>query len=92
MRDHFGWEYKGKHKDLKEAYTQLQRYREALENPPLMVVCDMDDSRSTRISPAPPSMSTPSTLLALPNPQTSTSSAASSLIPARSSPASPVRR
>ncbi len=42
MRDHFGWEYKGKHKDLKEAYTQLQRYREALENPPLMVVCDMD--------------------------------------------------
>ena len=42
MRDHFGWEYKGKHKDLKEAYTQLQLYREALENPPLMVVCDMD--------------------------------------------------
>ena len=42
MRDHFGWEYKGKHKDLKEAYRQLQLYREALENPPLMVVCDMD--------------------------------------------------
>ena len=42
MRDHFGWEYKGKHKDLKAAYTQLQLYREALENPPLMVVCDMD--------------------------------------------------
>ena len=42
MRGHFGWEYKGKHKDLKAAYTQLQLYREALENPPLMVVCDMD--------------------------------------------------
>ncbi len=42
MRDHFGWEYKGKHKDLKGAYQQLQLYREALENPPLMVVCDMD--------------------------------------------------
>ena len=42
MRDHFGWEYKGKHKDLKAAYQQLLLYREALENPPLMVVCDMD--------------------------------------------------
>ena len=42
MRDHFGWEYKGKHKDLKAAYTQLLLYREALENPPLLVVCDMD--------------------------------------------------
>jgi len=42
MRDHFAWEYKGKHKDLDAAYKQLQLYREALENPPLMVVCDMD--------------------------------------------------
>ncbi len=42
MRDHFGWEYKGKHKDLKAAYSQLLLYREALENPPLLVVCDMD--------------------------------------------------
>jgi type II restriction/modification system DNA methylase subunit YeeA len=42
MRGHFGWEYKGKHKDLVAAYAQLQRYREALENPPLLVVCDMD--------------------------------------------------
>src|SRR5690349_1201582 len=31
----FGWEYKGKHKDLKAAYDQLLKYREALENPPL---------------------------------------------------------
>jgi type II restriction/modification system DNA methylase subunit YeeA len=42
MRGHFGWEYKGKHKNLQAAYAQLQQYREALENPPLMVVCDMD--------------------------------------------------
>jgi hypothetical protein len=41
-RDFFGWEYKGKHKDLNAAYSQLQLYREALENPPLLVVCDMD--------------------------------------------------
>jgi len=38
----FGWEYKGKHKDLAAAYDQLLKYREALENPPLLVVCDMD--------------------------------------------------
>ena len=38
----FGWEYKGKKKNLNEAYQQLQRYREALENPPLLVVCDFD--------------------------------------------------
>ena len=33
-RGWFGWEYKGKHKDLNAAYRQLQNYREALENPP----------------------------------------------------------
>jgi len=38
----FGWEYKGKHKDLDAAYTQLLDYREDLENPPLLVVSDMD--------------------------------------------------
>ena len=37
----FGWEYKGKHKDLDAAYDQLQQYREDLENPPLLVVSDM---------------------------------------------------
>ena len=42
MRGHFGWEYKGKHKDLKAAYQQLLLYREELDNPPLLVVCDMD--------------------------------------------------
>jgi hypothetical protein len=42
MRGHFGWEYKGKRKNLKEAYKQLLQYREDLENPPLLVVCDLD--------------------------------------------------
>jgi hypothetical protein len=42
MRGHFGWEYKRKHKDLNAAYNQLLLYREDLENPPLLVVCDMD--------------------------------------------------
>jgi hypothetical protein len=37
-----GWEYKGKHKDLKAAYQQLLKYRESLENPPLLVVSDLD--------------------------------------------------
>jgi type II restriction/modification system DNA methylase subunit YeeA len=41
-REHFAWEYKGKHKDLKAAYKQLLDYREDLENPPLLVVCDLD--------------------------------------------------
>ena len=41
-KDCFGWEYKGKKKNLDEAYKQLQRYREALLNPPLLVVCDFD--------------------------------------------------
>lgn len=41
-RGFFSWEYKGKHKDLDAAYHQLLKYREALENPPLLVVCDMD--------------------------------------------------
>jgi len=41
-RDHFGWEYKGKRKSLADAYKQLLQYREALDNPPLLVVCDLD--------------------------------------------------
>ena len=41
-RGHFGWEYKGARADLAEAYKQLLDYREALENPPLLVVSDMD--------------------------------------------------
>ena len=41
-RDCFGWEYKGQGKDLSAAYQQLQLYREALGNPPLLVVCDFN--------------------------------------------------
>lgn len=42
MRNHFGWEYKGKRKDLTAAFAQLQQYAVALENPPLLVVSDME--------------------------------------------------
>jgi hypothetical protein len=38
----FAWEYKGKKKNLDEAYKQLLRYRESLLNPPLLVVCDFE--------------------------------------------------
>jgi type II restriction/modification system DNA methylase subunit YeeA len=38
----FGWEYKRKKKDLDAAYDQLLLYKDALENPPLLVVSDMD--------------------------------------------------
>jgi type II restriction/modification system DNA methylase subunit YeeA len=38
----FAWEYKGKKKNLETAYKQLLQYREALFNPPLLVVCDFD--------------------------------------------------
>ena len=41
-KDFFGWEYKGKHKDLNAAYNQLLLYRDALANPPLLVLCDLD--------------------------------------------------
>ncbi len=44
-RGHFGWEYKGKRKDLNAALGQLQQYALALENPPLLVVCDLDRFR-----------------------------------------------
>lgn len=41
-RGHFGWEYKGKHADLAKAYAQLLQYRESLDNPPLLIVSDME--------------------------------------------------
>ncbi len=41
-KGHFGWEYNGKRKDLKEAFDQLSQYREALLDPPLLIVCDMN--------------------------------------------------
>ena len=37
----FDWEYKSRGKDLRAAFAQLQRYAPALENPPLLVVCDL---------------------------------------------------
>ncbi len=42
-RGKFAWEYKrkGKYRDLGEAYRQLCQYREALENPPLLIVSDI---------------------------------------------------
>jgi SAM-dependent methyltransferase len=42
MKDHFGWEYKRKRRNLADAYNQLLQYRESLDNPPLLVVCDLD--------------------------------------------------
>jgi type II restriction/modification system DNA methylase subunit YeeA len=44
-RHHFGWEYKGKRKNLDQAFAQLQQYAIALENPPLLVVSDMERFR-----------------------------------------------
>jgi hypothetical protein len=41
-RGYFAWEYKGRKKSPAEAYQQLQQYREDLENPPLLVVRDLD--------------------------------------------------
>ncbi|RWJ39803.1 MAG: class I SAM-dependent DNA methyltransferase [Mesorhizobium sp.] len=38
----FGWEYKGKHKSLDAALRQLQAYALDLENPPYLVVSDME--------------------------------------------------
>ena len=39
----FGWEYKGKDADLDKAYEQLLRYRDALKNPPLLIVSDINN-------------------------------------------------
>jgi hypothetical protein len=41
-RGFFGWEYKKKKRNLFDAYRQLSGYREALANPPLLVVCDLN--------------------------------------------------
>src|SRR4051812_45987828 len=41
-KGYFAWEYKGKRKDLDAAYAQLLQYREALDTPPLLIVCDLD--------------------------------------------------
>ena len=41
-KNHFGWEYKSKDKDLNDAYDQLLQYRESLLNPPLLIVSDIN--------------------------------------------------
>ncbi len=38
----FAWEYKGRHANLDKALAQLLQYQAALENPPLLIVSDMD--------------------------------------------------
>jgi type II restriction/modification system DNA methylase subunit YeeA len=40
-RGHFAWEYKSQGKDLNAAYQQLLQYAGALDNPPLLVVSDL---------------------------------------------------
>ncbi|MBU1426898.1 MAG: N-6 DNA methylase [Gammaproteobacteria bacterium] len=40
MKDHFAFEYKATRRDLGEALKQLMTYALALDNPPLLVVCD----------------------------------------------------
>ncbi|MDV2965114.1 type IIL restriction-modification enzyme MmeI [Nitratireductor aquimarinus] len=40
-RGHFGWEYKGTKANLDTAFSQLQRYAVALDNPPLLIVSDI---------------------------------------------------
>lgn len=41
----FAWEYKGPRKNLDNAFAQLLQYSVALENPPLLIVSDMDRIR-----------------------------------------------
>jgi hypothetical protein len=41
-RGHFAIEFKKRHTDLRAAFAQIQRYAIALENPPLLIVSDMD--------------------------------------------------
>lgn len=41
-RGYFGWEYKGKGRDLNAALKQLQLYALGLESPPLLIVCDIE--------------------------------------------------
>ena len=40
-KDHFAIEYKGPDGNLNKAYNQLLQYRESLENPPLLIVSNL---------------------------------------------------
>jgi type II restriction/modification system DNA methylase subunit YeeA len=44
-RSCFAWEYKGSRRNLVQAYAQLKQYADALENPPLLIVSDMQEIR-----------------------------------------------
>ena len=44
-RGRFAWEYKRDSRNLVEAYAQLKGYADALENPPLLIVSDMQEIR-----------------------------------------------
>lgn len=41
-RGFFALEYKGRHANLDRAYQQILQYRESLQNPPLLIVSDME--------------------------------------------------
>ena len=40
-RHHFAWEYKSPGESLDAAFNQLRQYSLALENPPVLIVCDL---------------------------------------------------
>jgi SAM-dependent methyltransferase len=40
-RGHFGWEYKSRHISLDVALDELKQYALMLENPPLLIVCNL---------------------------------------------------
>ena len=63
-RGYFAWEYKrkDKYKNLEEAYRRLYQYRDALDNPPLSVVCDI---ATIEIRPPLPRLSTTKTVVKL---------------------------
>ena len=41
LKGKFGWEAKGTKRSLQDAYAQLKMYADDLQNPPLLVVCDL---------------------------------------------------
>ncbi|HRA67860.1 MAG TPA: hypothetical protein PL187_17660, partial [Caldilinea sp.] len=42
-KGHFAIEYKGPDGNLARAYSQLLQYRESLQNPPLLIVCNLQE-------------------------------------------------
>jgi hypothetical protein len=58
MRGHFGWEYKGKHKDLAEAYQQLLSARSRISTTSAPPGSTSPTAASTN-PPSPPTAGTP---------------------------------